>query len=239
MAAKGSRPSPSRNRAASSRLTASNKSASVNARRGTKRVGKTPQGKGKTSGKTSAKGKGQSKGVKTQKAAARRPNKKEGNLQAIPSPKPGFPLWIKFAIPTAFIIALLLVVEGLVISKQMVKNIEDQINKRGVDLVTQLAYNADPKLWIKVIPGDVVELDANASAADKKNYEKVIREHNKDIKYKLADSLSQGLRRIADNSRRGNKKAVKEIVEGGELETFGITAANILREIANPTKKDK
>ena len=35
------------------------------------------------------------------------------------------------------------------------------------------------------------------------------------------------------------KKAVKEIVEGGELETFGITAANILREIANPTKKDK
>ena len=35
------------------------------------------------------------------------------------------------------------------------------------------------------------------------------------------------------------KKAVIEIVEGGELETFGITGANILREIANPTKKDK
>ena len=44
---------------------------------------------------------------------------------------------------------------------------------------------------------------------------------------------------LAEVLTEEEKKAVKEIVEGGELETFGITGANILREITNPTKKDK
>ena len=44
---------------------------------------------------------------------------------------------------------------------------------------------------------------------------------------------------LAEVLSEEEKKAVKEIVDGGKLDTFGVTGANILREIANPTKKDK
>jgi hypothetical protein len=44
---------------------------------------------------------------------------------------------------------------------------------------------------------------------------------------------------LAEVLSEEEKKAVKEIVDGGKLDTFGVTEANILREIANPTKKDK
>jgi serine phosphatase RsbU (regulator of sigma subunit) len=208
MAAPGSRPSPSRKSAASSRLASSNKSASSNIRKGASRGGKAKagSGKGKSSGKTSAKGKGQ----KTQKAQARR-SKNDGSLQAIPSPGVGFPLWIKFAIPTAFIITLLLVVEGFVISRQMVQSIEDQINKRGVDLVTQLAQNAPSELWKKVIPEDIEPLPEDASVADKERFEKIIKNRNIEIKNKLKAEWNDRLQTTADNSRKNNKEGRKEI----------------------------
>ena len=44
---------------------------------------------------------------------------------------------------------------------------------------------------------------------------------------------------LAEVLSEEEKKAVKEIVDGGKLATFGVTGANILREIANPTKKEE
>src|SRR5690606_21499997 len=129
-------------------------------------------GKTRQSGKSGkgAKG-GTSKGsgkAKTQKGprtkASRRPQEKKssGDLQDIPSPKVSFPLWIKFAIPTAFIITILLMTLGFLVSNQMMGDIERQVNKRGVDLVTQLSENVPQEFWQKVEPKDLLPPPADA-----------------------------------------------------------------------------
>ncbi|MDF1667600.1 MAG: HAMP domain-containing protein, partial [Planctomycetota bacterium] len=229
MAAKGDRPSPSRNRAASSRMAASSKSAAG----GGRRAGSARPNKGNKSGKAPAsnakpKGKrGKTSGQKTQKAPARRgASKDKGGLQAIPTPKVGFPLWIKFAIPTAFIIALLLVVEGLFVSQQMVQEIELQINKRGVDLVTQLAQNAPRELWLKEQPADMEELPEGADMESKKRYAQMVRNRNIEMKKTLRKRVSEAL---ADTALKANKAN-----EGSEIRAMLLLNYDVSETTADP-----
>lgn len=188
-------------------MAASSKSAPPGGRRGASRPNKTAKSGKAPASTAKPKGKsGKSTGQKTQKAAARRGGSKEkGGLQAIPTPKVGFPLWIKFAIPTAFIIALLLVVEGLFVSQQMVKEIENQINKRGVDLVTQLAQNAPRGLWLRQQPADMEELPEGADEESKKRYEQVVRNRNIQMKKELRKKVSEALADTAEKANLANK----------------------------------
>lgn len=118
----------------------------------------------KSSGRMGAQGRGgknarrqSGRGGKTNRPQARPRGRKEEaadpeGMRAIPTPTVGFPLWVKFAIPTAVIIAALLVLQGFLTSQQMLKELDIQINKRGADLAATVAEQVPESLWNSILP---------------------------------------------------------------------------------------
>lgn len=174
-----------------------------------KGVPKKPAGKGTQKfqkGGNSGK-KGRRKSKSTQK-----PKEDKGvALEPIPQTTAGFPLWIKFAIPTAIIISALLILEGVLISKQMVKELDDQINKRGNDLVTQLAQNAPREFWAMQIP-EWLEYEKGVAFKDQpKNIQTQIKNHTIEVRRKKQEAWKSKLAALAANSKKANEDNRQEI----------------------------
>lgn len=123
-------------------------------------------------------------------------------LQSIPQPNIGVPIWLKFAVPTTLLVSAFLIFSGLVISKQTVKDLDAQINKRGVDVVSSIAEAIPRKLWQKYTPYGLEppvpdEILRNAILEERK---------------KLVTEWKNKLERIASNSKIASENGRQEIL---------------------------
>lgn len=116
-------------------------------------------------------------------------------LAPIPQPRIGFPIWIKFAIPTAIIVSAFMVLLGVLISQRTVADLEDQINRRGVALTNFLAASAPEHFWVEFLPPNFDPEDKDTIPKEQKE-----REINL-IRDKLAQQWNDKLNLIAQNSK--------------------------------------
>jgi len=197
---KASSSQPDKRKGGSNRLTKSPPSArGGQTKRMVRRGPKTAKPKAGKSGKSGKAAK--SKAIKGQKTAVTKKRKRGARsedsaavLEPIPQVNVGFPIWLKFAIPTAIIMAALLVLEGFLVSGLSLKELDTQINKRGIDLVSSLASSAPKDFWDKSAP-EGFEPGEEVPA-------RISEQFNAELRRKLANKWNRDLKQFAETSKQ-------------------------------------
>lgn len=150
---------------------------------------------------------------KTQKLRRARSENDERQQSPGRSPSVDVPLWVKFAIPTAIIIAGLLLLQGLIVSQESLRQLEQQVNKRGSDLAILLSSGVPKEFWAMVYEDE----DGKTIYKDKINQlnlpNKVLISFNENYHDQLKSKWEARIQKIIQAAQAASKENLPEIRE--------------------------